>query len=62
MNTKINRKNLTSFDDHLTKHYGKLGSAARTEFEIKAKTFLIRELSKKRSQIVKKAITLNRAF
>ncbi|HXB40818.1 MAG TPA: helix-turn-helix transcriptional regulator [Bacteroidia bacterium] len=39
-------KNLTSFDKHLEKQYGKRGSAKRTEFEIKAKAFLIGEVIK----------------
>ncbi len=34
-------KNITTFDEHLDKQYGKRGSAKRTEFEIKAKAFLI---------------------
>lgn len=36
--------NLTSFEDHLTKRYGKIGSKERTEFEIKAKAFAIGEI------------------
>jgi ribosome-binding protein aMBF1 (putative translation factor) len=40
------KKNTTSFDEHLTKRYGKRGTAKRTEFEIKAKAFLIGEVIK----------------
>ncbi len=39
-------KNLTSFDEHLDEQYGKRGTAKRTEFEIKAKAFLIGEVIK----------------
>ena len=39
-------KNITSLDDHLTERYGKRGTAKRTEFEIKAKAFLIGEVIK----------------
>ena len=39
-------KNITSFEKHLDKHYGKPGSVKRTEFEIKAKAFAIGELIK----------------
>ena len=38
------KKNTTSFDEHLTKRYGKRGTSKRTEFEIKAKAFLIGEV------------------
>lgn len=39
-------KNLTSFDEHLDKKYGKIGTASRTDFEIKAKAFAIGEIIK----------------
>ena len=35
---------LTSFDEHLEKRYGPVGSLKRTEFEIKAKAFAIGEI------------------
>ncbi len=35
---------LTSFDEHLEKRYGPIGSLKRTEFEIKAKAFAIGEI------------------
>ncbi len=39
-------KNITTFDEHLEKQYGKRGTKDRTEFEIKAKSFLIGEIIK----------------
>ncbi|HMO61874.1 MAG TPA: helix-turn-helix transcriptional regulator [Ferruginibacter sp.] len=45
------KKNTTSFDEHLTKRYGKRGTAKRTEFEIKAKAFLIGEVIKDERRI-----------
>ena len=38
--------NLTSFDDHLEKQYGKIGTKKRDEFEKKAKAFVIGEMLK----------------
>ena len=38
--------NLTTYKQHLSKRYGIKGSEKRTEFEIKAKAFLIGELIK----------------
>jgi DNA-binding XRE family transcriptional regulator len=37
-------KNVTTFDEHLDKRYGKIGTDKRTEFEIKAKAFAIGEI------------------
>ncbi len=42
METK--NKNIKTFDQHLDKRYGEIGSEQRTEFEIKAKSFAIGEL------------------
>lgn len=39
-------KNLKTFDEHLDKRYGKTGIEKRTKFEIKAKSFVIKELQK----------------
>lgn len=39
-------KNITSFDELLDAKYGKIGTARRTEFESKAKAFMIGELLK----------------
>lgn len=45
--------NITNFKEHLTKRYGERGSERRTEFEIKAKAFLIGELIKKNEKMLK---------
>jgi HTH-type transcriptional regulator / antitoxin HipB len=37
-------KDITTFNEHLDKRYGEIGSAKRTEFEIKAKAFAIGEI------------------
>ena len=37
-------KDSTTFEEHLTKRYGEVGSLKRTEFEIKAKAFAIGEV------------------
>jgi ribosome-binding protein aMBF1 (putative translation factor) len=39
-------KNVKTFDQHLENQYGKIGTAKRTEFEIKAKAFAIGEIIK----------------
>ena len=39
-------KNITTIDEHLDSRYGIRGTATRTEFEIKAKAFLIGEVIK----------------
>ncbi len=44
-------KNLTSFHDHLTKRYGKIGTKKRTDFEIKAKAFAIGEIIKEERRL-----------
>lgn len=44
METKI--KNTTTFEEHLDKRYGEVGSIKRAEFEIKAKAFSIGEMIK----------------
>ena len=36
--------NITTFDEHLDKRYGKKGTKKRIEFEIKAKAFAIGEI------------------
>jgi ribosome-binding protein aMBF1 (putative translation factor) len=38
------KRKTTSFEDHLSKRYGRRGTEKRTEFEIKAKAFMIGEL------------------
>ena len=47
------KKNITTFDEHLTKQYGKRGSIKRTEFEIKAKAFLIGAVIKEERKLAK---------
>lgn len=37
-------KNITTFDEHIDKRYGKIGTEKRTDFEIKAKAFAIGEI------------------
>ena len=37
-------KDITTFDEHLDRRYGEIGSEKRTEFEIKAKAFAIGEI------------------
>ena len=43
-NSEAHMRSLTSFDNHLDKRYGRVGTAKRTEFEIKAKAFAIGEV------------------
>ena len=38
------KKNIKTFNQHLDERYGKIGSNKRTEFEIKAKAFVIGEI------------------
>jgi ribosome-binding protein aMBF1 (putative translation factor) len=47
------KKNTTTFDEHLINRYGKRGTAKRTEFEIKAKAFLIGEVIKEERHLAK---------
>ena len=47
------KKNITTFNEHLTQRYGKRGTKKRTEFEIKAKAFLIGEVIKEERRIAK---------
>jgi ribosome-binding protein aMBF1 (putative translation factor) len=37
-------KDITTFEEHLDKRYGEIGSEKRTEFELKAKAFAIGEI------------------
>lgn len=41
-----NRMDITTFDEHLDKEYGPIGTKRRTEFEIKARAFAIGEILK----------------
>lgn len=47
------KKNTTTFDEHLIQQYGNRGTKKRTEFEIKAKAFLIGEVIKDERRIAK---------
>ncbi|MBM4166627.1 MAG: helix-turn-helix transcriptional regulator [Ignavibacteria bacterium] len=52
MNTKNKkRKTITTFDEHLDKRYGKIGTRKRTDFEIKAKAFAIGEVIKEERRL-----------
>ncbi len=44
-------KAITTFDEHLEEQYGKRGTESRTEFEIKAKSFLIGEVIKEERRL-----------
>ena len=51
MKTEKKSKNkIVSRDNHLDKKYGKRGTAARTEFEMKSQTFILGELLKDERQ------------
>jgi ribosome-binding protein aMBF1 (putative translation factor) len=39
-------KNITTFEEHLTKQYGEIGTTKRDDFEVKTKAFVIGELLK----------------
>lgn len=39
-------KKITTFEEHLSKQYGKIGTKKRDDFEVKAKAFVIGELLK----------------
>ncbi len=43
----------TTFEEHLTKQYGKRGTEKRTEFDIKAKAFMIGEIIKEERRLAK---------
>ena len=43
---KSSNKKITTFESHLVERYGQIGSEKRTEFEAKAKAFVIGELLK----------------
>ncbi len=48
---KTKNKNITTFDEHLDKRYGKIGTIERTDFEIKAKSFAIGEIIKEERKL-----------
>ena len=48
---KSKSKNITTFEEHLDKRYGKAGSSKRAEFDIKAKAFAIGEIIKEERKL-----------
>ena len=46
-------KDITTFDEHLEKQNGKRGTATRTEFEIKARAFLIGDVIEEERRLAK---------
>jgi HTH-type transcriptional regulator / antitoxin HipB len=44
-------KTITTFDEHLDKRYGQIGTSERTDFEIKAKAFAIGEVIKEERRL-----------
>src|SRR5205085_6922693 len=48
---KVKNKKITTFEEHLDKQYGKVGSSKRTEFDIKAKAFAIGEIIKEERKL-----------
>lgn len=51
MDTK--NKEITTFEEHLDKRYGEIGTLKRAEFEIKAKAFAIGEVIKEERKLAK---------
>ena len=47
---KISKNKVVDWDTHLDNKYGKSGTANRTEFEMKAQTFILGELLKEERQ------------
>lgn len=47
------KKNITTFEEHLTKRYGKSGTEGRAAFNIKAKAFMIGEIIKEERRLAK---------
>lgn len=52
-NPPVRKTGITTFNEHLTKRYGKRGTEKRTGFEIKAKAFLIGEVIKEERRLAK---------
>jgi HTH-type transcriptional regulator / antitoxin HipB len=48
---KAKGKTISTFDEHLEKKYGKIGTSRRTQFEIKAKAFAIGEIIKEERKL-----------
>jgi HTH-type transcriptional regulator/antitoxin HipB len=47
------KKNHTTFEEHLTRRYGSRGTEKRTEFDIKAKAFMIGEIIREERRLAK---------
>ena len=47
------KKDITTFEEHLEKRYGKIGTKTRTDFDIKAKAFAIGEIIKDERKLAK---------
>lgn len=47
------KKDITTFEEHIVKRYGKRGTEARTAFDIKAKAFMIGEIIKEERRLAK---------
>ena len=45
------KKNITTWDEHLEKRYGKIGTKKRDTFERQSKTFIIGELIKEERRL-----------
>ena len=48
---KRTNRRVTTFEDHLEKRYGRIGTKRRAEFEIKAKAFAIGEIIKEERRL-----------
>ena len=46
-------KDIKTFEEHLEKRYGKIGTKTRTDFDIKAKAFAIGEIIKDERKLAK---------
>ncbi len=49
--TNQKSKSITTFDEHLDSRYGTIGTASRTDFEVKAKAFAIGEVIKEERRL-----------
>ncbi len=49
--TKHKNKNTTTFEEHLERQHGKIGTQRRMEFEIRAKAFAIGEIIKEERRL-----------
>jgi len=45
------QNNITTFEEHLEKRHGKIGSATRADFEIRSKAFMIGEMIKEERRL-----------